>query len=40
VVRTTVALPLTPSVLGDRLGGIVVDASHVESFGEFRAGDQ
>lgn len=40
VVRTTVALPLTPSALGERLGGIVVDSSHVESFGEFRAGDQ
>ena len=40
VVRTTVALPLTPSALGDRLGGIVVDSSHVESFGAFRAGDQ
>jgi hypothetical protein len=39
LVRTTVALPLTPSVLGGRLGGIVVDSSHVESFGEFRAGD-
>lgn len=39
VVRTTVALPLTPSALGERLGGIVVDSSHVESFGEFRASD-
>ena len=37
VVSTTVALPLTPSVLGGRLGGIVVDSSHVESFGAFRA---
>ena len=40
VVRTTVALPLTPSALGARLGGIVVDTSHVESFGEFRAADR
>jgi hypothetical protein len=40
VVRTSVALPLTPSVLGERLGGIVVDSSHVESFGRFRAGDE
>jgi hypothetical protein len=40
VVRTTVPLPFTPSVLGDRLGGIVVDSSHVESFGQFRAGDE
>jgi len=40
LVRTTVALPLTPSALGARLGGIVVDSSHVESFGEFRAADE
>ena len=40
VVRTTVALPLTPTALGARLGGIVVDSSHVESFGEFRAADR
>ena len=40
VVRTTVVLPLTPSALGARLGGIVVDSSHVESFGEFRAADR
>ena len=37
VVRTTVALPLTPSVLGDRFGGIVVDSTHRETFGRFRA---
>jgi hypothetical protein len=37
VVRTTVALPLTPSAFGERLGGIVVDSSHVESFGAFRS---
>lgn len=40
VVRTTVALPLTPTALGGRLGGIVVDSSHVESFGAFRAADE
>lgn len=40
LVRTTVALPLTPAALGDRMGGIVVDSSHVESFGRFRAGDE
>jgi hypothetical protein len=39
VVRTMVALPMTPSGLGDRLGGIVVDSDHIESFGLFRAGD-
>jgi len=37
IVRTTVALPLTPSVLGSQLGGIVVDSTHRESFGRFRA---
>ena len=40
VVQTTVALPMTPSALGERLGGIVVDSSHVESFGAFRAADE
>jgi hypothetical protein len=40
VVRTTVALPMTPSALGEYLGGIVVDSSHVESFGEFRAANE
>lgn len=39
VVRTTVALPMTPSALGSRFGGIMVDSDHVESFGLFRAGD-
>lgn len=39
VVRTTVALPMTPAALGSRFGGIVVDSDHVESFGLFRAGD-
>lgn len=37
IVRTTVTLPLTPSALGDRFGGIVVDADHQENFGRFRA---
>ena len=40
VVRTTVPLPFTPSALGAQLGGIVVDSSHVESFGAFRAADE
>jgi hypothetical protein len=40
LVRTTVPLPLTPSALGAQLGGIVVDSSHVESFGAFRAADE
>ena len=40
LVRTTVVLPLTPDALGTRLGGIVVDSSHEESFGLFRAGDR
>lgn len=40
VVRATVALPLAPTALSSRLGGIVVDSSHDESFGMFRAGDQ
>jgi hypothetical protein len=38
VVRTVQPLPLTPSVLGDRLGGIAVDSTHTESFGTYRAG--
>jgi len=38
VVRTVQPLPLTPSVLGDQLGGIAVDSMHVESFGTYRAG--
>ena len=37
VVRTTVTLPLTPTALGDRFGGIVVDSTHRETFGRFRA---
>jgi len=37
VVRTTVALPFTPTALGARFGGIVVDSAHRETFGRFRA---
>jgi hypothetical protein len=37
VVRTTVALPLTPTALGARFGGVVVDSTHRETFGRFRA---
>lgn len=37
-VRTVQPLPLTPSALGGQLGGIAVDASHVEPFGSFREG--
>jgi hypothetical protein len=38
IVRTVQPLPLTPSVLGDQLGGIAVDSVHTESFGTYRAG--
>ena len=38
IVRTIQPLPLTPSALGDRLGGIAVDSTHTESFGTYRAG--
>lgn len=38
IVRTVQPLPLTPSVLGDQLGGIAVDSIHTESFGTYRAG--
>ena len=38
IVRTVQPLPLTPSALGDRLGGIAVDSIHTESFGTYRAG--
>lgn len=37
-VRTVQPLPLTPSVLGDQVGGVAVDSSHVEPFGSFREG--
>ncbi|MFL6091084.1 MAG: hypothetical protein ACJ71Z_13200 [Aeromicrobium sp.] len=40
VIRATVALPLAPSAVSAHLGGIVVDSTHMESFGEFRAGDR
>jgi Flp pilus assembly protein TadG len=36
VVRTTQPLPLTPDALGSQLGGIVVDSTHTEPYGEFR----
>ncbi len=38
VVRTVQPLPLTPSALGDQLGGIAVDSTHTEPFGTYRAG--
>ena len=38
VVHTVQPLPLTPSALGDQLGGIAVDSTHTEPFGTFRAG--
>lgn len=38
IVRTTVTLPMTPTALGARFGGIVVDSTHRETFGRFRAG--
>lgn len=36
-ISTTQPLPLTPSVLGSQLGGIVVDSVHTEPYGSFRA---
>jgi hypothetical protein len=36
VVRTTQVLPLTPSALGDQLGGITVDSTHTQPYGTFR----
>jgi len=38
LVRTVQPLPLTPSALGDQLGGIAVDSTHTEPFGTYRAG--
>ena len=38
IVRTVQPLPLTPSALGDQLGGIAVDSTHTEPFGTYRAG--
>jgi len=36
VVRATQPLPLTPSVLRSRLGGVTVDSTHTEPYGSFR----
>nr|MCW2728986.1 hypothetical protein [Aeromicrobium sp.] len=36
VVRATQPLPLTPSSLGSRLGGVTVDSTHTEPYGTFR----
>jgi hypothetical protein len=38
IVRTVQPLPLTPSALGDQLGGIAVDSTHTEPYGTYRAG--
>jgi len=38
MVRTVQPLPLTPSALGDQIGGIAVDSTHTEPFGTYRAG--
>jgi hypothetical protein len=38
VVHTVQPLPLTPSALGDQIGGIAVDSTHTEPFGTYRAG--
>jgi Flp pilus assembly protein TadG len=38
VVRTVQPLPLTPSALGDQVGGIAVDSTHTEPFGTYRSG--
>lgn len=38
VVRTTQPLPLTPDVLGEQLGGVSVDSTHTEPYGQFRSG--
>ena len=37
VVRTVQPLPLTPSALGDQLGGVAVDSSHSEPYGTYRS---
>lgn len=37
-VSTVQPLPLTPSALGSQLGGIAVNADHVEPFGSYREG--
>lgn len=38
VVRTTQPLPLTPDALGRQLGGVTVDSTHIEPYGQFRSG--
>lgn len=38
VVHTVQPLPLTPSALGDQLGGVAVDSTHTEPFGSYRGG--
>lgn len=40
VVHTVQPLPLTPSALGDQLGGVAVDSTHTEPFGSYRGGRQ
>ena len=35
-VRTVQGLPLTPSALGDQLGGVAVDSVHRETYGRYR----
>lgn len=37
LIRTTQALPLTPSALGSQLGGITVNSVHIEPYGKFRS---
>lgn len=37
-VRTVQPLPLTPSALGDQLGGVAVDSTYTEPYGSFREG--
>lgn len=37
-VRAVQPLPLTPSALGDQLGGVAVDSRHSEPYGTYREG--
>lgn len=37
VVRVRQPLPLTPDVLGSRLGGVTVDSTHTEPYGSYRS---
>lgn len=37
VVRVRQPLPLTPDVLGPRLGAVTVDSTHTEPYGSFRS---